>query len=93
MRGGRNKHGAAFVVAIFSNGRQTLKETDDADEAYSLAYGTPIVMVEKYNAMGSVEDSAAFSPKHPLWSRGAFLKWARSRGRISSRAVRARNNK
>ena len=92
-RTGRNKFGPAFNVVIFSGGRQSIRETDDADEAYSLAYGHPNVMIEKMSESASVEDSAAFSPKHPLWSRSAFLKWARSRGRNASRRVRKGNDK
>lgn len=73
-------------------GRGTF-ETDDADEAYSKAYGIPNVVVEKNDETGSVEDSAYFSPKHPLWSREKFLKWARSRGRKASRTLRQRFSK
>lgn len=90
MRDRRNKHGSTFIVAILSGGKQTVKESDDADDAYSLAYGNPHVVVEKFDETGGNEDSYHFTPKHPLWSRGDFLKWARSRGRRASRMIRQR---
>lgn len=75
-----------------------LADTLTAHEAYSLAYETPHSVVDKIGDepgvdYGSVVDSVHFSPKHPLWSRADFLKWAATRGRRASKMIRQSNNK